>query len=152
MSLVESWSTQRRAEVLFPIRSMWKALPQQGVELRELRLEGSGGERHILVVPRSGERVRFPASGDVRIETVGHVVVRSSSIDKVSALVTFSGEGLMFDRADVAFDGDEADWEKMWRRARSRSRPWWAQGGGDEVDLDWAMAASFLLSARPPTT
>ena len=67
--------------------------------------------------------------------------------------VTFSGDGLTFQRAEVEFEGNEADWEKMWRRARARSRPWWTQGGGDEVDLDWPMAAAFVLAAtRPPLT
>ncbi len=129
---------------------MWKILPQQGQELRELRLEGSGNERHILIVPKSGERVRFPVSGDVKVATVGHVVIRSSPVDDSSSHMTFSGDGLTFQRAEVEFDGDEADWEKMWRRARGRSRPWWAQAGADEVDLDWAMAASFVLVAKQP--
>jgi hypothetical protein len=131
--------------------SMWKTLPQQGAELRELRLEGSGNERHIVVVPKTGERVRFAAKGDVKIETIGHVLVRSSMIDATTTRLTFSSDGLVLQRAEVEFEGDEADWDKMWRRARARSRPWWAQGGGDEVDLDWPMAGAFVLTATRPT-
>jgi hypothetical protein len=127
---------------------MWRRLPQQGEALRELRLEGGGRDREVVIVPRTGGVLRFPSTTDAVIELVGHVYVRTSTGKGDAVRVTFSGRDLVLERAEVEFQGSEVDWDGMWRRARMRSRPWWNEGEADEIDLDWAMPASLLLTAR----
>jgi hypothetical protein len=127
---------------------MWRALSSTGAHVREVRVEGSGKERDLVIVPEHGERLRLIAAGDVAVETVGRVVVRASPVDAQSLRVTFSGERLVLERAEVYFDGSERDWENLWRRARMRSRPWWTETAGDELDLDWAMQARLTIVGR----
>ena len=63
--------------------------------------------------------------------------------------MTFSAPNAVLERAEVEFEGGEAEWEGLWRRARTRSRPWWRQGEGEELDLDWAMPARVTVTALP---
>jgi hypothetical protein len=127
---------------------MWRPLPQQGEVLREVHLEGIGKDREIIIVPRNGGSLRFPSTSDAMIEVVGHVVVRSTTGKGNAVRVTFSGRNLVLERGEVAFEGSEIEWESMWRRARTRSRPWWNEGAADEIDLDWAMPAALLIASR----
>jgi hypothetical protein len=113
-----------------------------------VHLEGSGRDREVIIVPRAGGSLRFPSTNDVLIELVGHVLVRTTVGKGNAVRMTFSGKNLLLERAEVEFQGTEIDWDKMWRRAQTRSRPWWNEGGADEVDLDWAMPASLLIASR----
>ena len=122
----------------------------QGAPLTEVRLEGSGKDRDIIIIPKSGERLRIPAMGDVTIETIGRVLVRTSSIDDVSMRITFLGE-LVLEVAELMFEGSEGQWQGLWRRARSRSRPWWRQGEAQEIELDQALHARFVVAGSTPT-
>lgn len=124
---------------------MWRALSVTGAQVRELRVEGSGKDRDLVILPQTGERLRIVAAGDVTVETRGRVLIRTSPVDESSLRVTFSGERLILERADVFFDGTDRDWDNLWRRARTRSRPWWSETDGDELDLDWAMPARLTL-------
>ena len=129
---------------------MWKPLPMQGAPVTEVRLEGSGKDRDIILLPKTGERLRIPAIGDVTIETVGRVIVRTSSIDDVAMRITFLGE-LVLEVAEVMFEGSEGQWQGMWRRARTRSRPWWRQGEAQEIELDQALHARFVVAGATPS-
>lgn len=122
----------------------------QGAPLTEVRLEGSGKDRDIIIISKSGERLRIPAMGDVTIETIGRVLVRTSSIDDVSMRITFLGE-LVLEVAELMFEGSEGQWQGLWRRARSRSRPWWRQGEAQEIELDQALHARFVVAGSTPT-
>ena len=126
---------------------MWRPLSLSGAPIREVRVEGSGKGRDLVIVPEQGERLRIVAAGDVAVETRGRVLVRTGPVDDVSLRVTFSGERLVLDRAEVFFDGTDHAWEDLWRRARMRSRPWWSEADGDELDLDWAMLARLTIVA-----
>jgi hypothetical protein len=126
---------------------MWRALSASGARVREVRVEGGGKDRDLVIVPEAGERLRIIATGDVAVETLGRVTVRTGPIDAQSVRVTFSGERLVLERAEVLFDGSERDWENLWRRARTRSRPWWTEiEGGEELDLDWAMQVRLTIA------
>jgi hypothetical protein len=137
---------------------MWKSLPPQGTAITEARIEGCGKDRDVIIVPKAGERLRFPVTGDLVIETIGRVVVRTSAIDEVSVRITFSGD-LVLERAEVVWSGNEDDWQGLWRRARTRSRPWWREDE-QEIELDWPfdtrltiagpMTTSVRPSVRPP--
>jgi hypothetical protein len=135
---------------------MWKALPQQGTPIAEVRIEGSGKGRDVVIVPRTGERLRLQAASDIAIETVGRVMVRTAAIDDISLRVTFSGD-LVLERGEVAFDGGEDEWQKLWRRAQTRSRPWWHQNE-QELELDWpfdmriTIVGAATARSRPPPT
>jgi hypothetical protein len=122
---------------------MWKSLPPEGAALVEVRVEGSGKDRDVIIVPKAGERLRFPSAGDVAIETVGRVLVRTTAIDDTSVRITFSGD-LVLERAEVGFDGTAEEWQSLWRRARTRSRPWWRQSE-QEIELDWALNARLTI-------
>ena len=124
---------------------MWRALPTTGSPLREVRIEGSGKDRDLVIVPVTGDRLRIVASGDAVIETAGRVVVRTTPIDLKSLRVTFTGERLVLAQADVFFDGSDHAWENLWRQARMRSRPWWNEEG-DELDLEWPMQAKLKIA------
>ena len=124
---------------------MWRSLPPTGAPVTEVRIEGGVKGRDLVIIPAHGERLRIVAAGELRIETAGSVVVCSRPVGEHSVHVIFSGERLLLERADVLFDGSERDWENLWRRARVRSRPWWLQTDGDELDLDWAMQARLRL-------
>jgi hypothetical protein len=126
---------------------MWRALPQQGTALREICVENGGRGSEVVILPASGERVRLPVTGELDIETVGRVRVRSSTRDD-RALTILTGEKLELTRAEVAFDGTETQWEALWRRARTRSRPWWRDPEDTEIDLDFAMAVRLTITAR----
>jgi hypothetical protein len=126
-------------------RVMWRTLPSHGTTIAEVRVEGSGRARDIVIIPKSGERLRFPAAGDVVIETFGRVLVRTAAMADHSLRITYSAERLFLERAEVAFDGSEAEWQNLWRRARTRSRPWWREADGDEIDLDRALHARLTL-------
>mgnify|MGYP001107132680 FL=1 len=128
---------------------MWRTLPAHGTTIAEVRVEGSGEARDVVIVPKSGQRLRFPAAGDVIIETFGRVLVRTSAMDERSLRITYSAEHLFLERAEVAFDEGEAEWQNLWRRAQTRSRPWWREGD-DEIDLDRALRARLTLHG--PTT
>jgi hypothetical protein len=124
---------------------MWKRLPPHGQPLGEIRIEGSGKGRDVIIVPKAGERIRFPAAHDVLIETVGHVLVRTTPIDDLSVRVTFSGSGeLRLGRAEVAWNGSEEAWSDLWRRARMRSLPWWREDE-QEIELDWVLEARLAI-------
>ncbi|MBX3230328.1 MAG: hypothetical protein KIT84_03665 [Labilithrix sp.] len=124
---------------------MWRALPATGSPIREVRIEGSGRDRDLVITPISGERLRLVASGDINVETSGRVVVRTTPVDLKSLRVTFSGERIVLAQADVLFDGSEQAWENLWRQARMRSRPWWNEQG-DELDLEWPMQAKLKIA------
>ena len=127
---------------------MWRALSTTGARVREVRVEGSGKGRDLVIVPDAGERLRIVISGDVAVDTRGSVRVRTGALDELSLRVAFSGDGLVLERADVFFDGSDRDWDEMWRRARMRSRPWWNEAEGDELDLDWPMPARLTIAGR----
>lgn len=127
---------------------MWKALPATGTNVREVRVEGSGNARDLVIVPDAGERLRIMTSGDVAIETKGRVLVRAVPVDARSLRATFSGSGLVLERADVFFQGTDRDWDDLWHRARTRSRPWWSEVDDEELDLDWAVQARLTISGR----
>jgi hypothetical protein len=124
---------------------MWRSLSAAGAPVREVRIEGGAKGRDLVIIPERGERLRIVAAGDLEVATAGSVVVRSKPVGEHSHHVSFSGERLVLERADVFFDGSDRDWENLWRRARGRSRPWWRQGEGDELDLDWAMVARLKI-------
>jgi hypothetical protein len=126
---------------------MWRTLPQQGTKLRELRLEGGGRDREVVIIPREGEVLRFPSTPEVLLETVGRVLVRTEALKGSSIRVTFSAEVLTLERAQVEFEGSEIEWDGMWRRARMRSHPWWSDNAVTEVDLDWAMPAHLVITS-----
>ncbi len=124
---------------------MWRPLPPTGGRIREVRIEGSGKSRDLVILPEAGERLRIVAAGDTIVETAGRVIVRTAAIDAHSLRITYSGERLVLQQADVLFDGSEREWENLWRSARGRSRPWWNQADGDELDLEWPMQARLKV-------
>lgn len=110
-----------------------------------MRLEGSGKGLDVVIVPRAGERLRFPAAGDVTIETRRGIITRTAPIDALSVRVTFAGTGeVVLEQADVAWSGSEEEWERMWRRARMRSRPWWREEE-QEIELDVPLDARLTI-------
>lgn len=125
---------------------MWRALPQQGSALSEVRVEGGVKDRDVVIVPRSGEHLRIRAAGEIAIETLGLVVVRTAPIGDAAVRITFSGEELTLERAEVIFHGTERDWDELWRRARVRSRPWWNEDTG-EIELDWDLEVRLVVAA-----
>jgi hypothetical protein len=127
------------------IKVMWRTLPFHGTTIAEVRVEGSGEARDIVIVPKSGQRLRFQAAGDVIIETFGRILVRTTAIDRRSLRITYSAEPLLLERAEVAFDEGEAEWQALWRRAQTRSLPWWREADGDELDLDRMLHARLTL-------
>ena len=127
------------------LKLMWRSLPTAGTPVREVRIEGGVKGRDLVIVPERGERLRIVAAGELKVETAGSVIVRSTPVGEHSLHLIFAGERLLLERADVLFDGSERDWENLWRRARARSRPWWSQSDGDELDLDWAMQARLRI-------
>jgi hypothetical protein len=130
---------------------MWKQLPPHGQPLAEVRIEGSGKSRDVIIVPRRGERLRFPASEEIMVETVGHVLVRTTSIDATSIRLTFGGAGdLRLDRAEVSWSGSEDAWSDLWRRARMRSRPWWREEE-QEVELDVVLETRLTIACPTRT-
>jgi hypothetical protein len=130
---------------------MWKQLPQHGKPLAEVRIEGSGKSRDVIIIPRGGERLRFPASEEIMIETVGHVLVRTNSIDATSVRLTFGGAGdLRLDRAEVSWNDTEEAWNHLWRRARMRSLPWWREEE-QEIELDWVLEARLTIACPTRT-
>ena len=72
-----------------------------------------------------------------------------TSIDDVSMRITFLGE-LVLEVAELAFEGSEGQWDGMWRRARTRSRPWWRQGEAQEIELDQALHARLVVAGSVP--
>ena len=113
--------------------------------MAEIRIEGNGKDRDLILVPKTGERLRIPATEDLTIETVGKVLVRTTSIDDKSMRIAFLGE-LVLERAELSFDGSDGQWQGVWRRARTRSRPWWRQGEAQEIELDQAMHARLVVA------
>jgi hypothetical protein len=127
---------------------MWRSLPQEGSSLREVCIEANGTDSEIVIVPASGERVRLPIAGELDIETVGRIRVRSAAYGDSGVRTTFSGDGLELARAEVAFDGGEPEWNDMWRRARTRSLPWWRDPSTEEIDLACAMGVRIRIVAH----
>jgi hypothetical protein len=128
---------------------MWRRLLPEGTALREVSLESSDRGSEVVIVPTSGERVRVPVAGELDIETSGKVHVRSGARGDTGMRTTFSAtERLELACAEVAFDGSEPEWNDMWRRARTRSQPWWRDPSSEEVDLDMAMSVRITLVAR----
>src|SRR5687768_11770500 len=109
---------------------MWRTLPQQAATIRRVSVHGTN---EIVIVPISGERLRLAARRTLDVETIGEVLVRSEP-ERNGLRVTFIAETLVLERAEVSFDGDDREWERLWRRARGRSRPWWREGEADEID------------------
>ena len=130
---------------------MWKQLPQHGGALRELRIEGSGRSRDVILVPQQGERLRFPTTEELTIETSGHVLVRSSSVNPTTIRVSFSGGDLRLARAEVIWSGSEEAWSDLWRRAHMRSLPWWREEE-QEIELDWVLEARLTITCAPVRT
>jgi hypothetical protein len=128
-------------------RAMWRSLPLEGQPLSELRIEGNGTDRDVVIVPRTGELVRFPSAGEVMIETNGRVLSRATGIDG-SMRVTFSGD-LVLEHGQVRWNDGEAEWQALWRRARTRSRPWWYRAETQEIELDLPLDARFVLVGKP---
>ena len=48
-------------------------------------------------------------------------------------------------QSDVDFEGDDNAWQRLWRQAQMRSRPWWNETEGDELDLDLPMQARLKI-------
>jgi hypothetical protein len=130
---------------------MWKRLPQHGGALREVRIEGSGRSRDVILVPCQGERLRFPTTEELVIETVGHVLVRSSSVNPTTLRVSFSSGELRLERAEVVWSGSEDAWSDLWRRAHMRSLPWWREEE-QEIELDWVLEARLTITGATPST
>lgn len=128
---------------------MWRPLPTTSKGIREVRIEGSGKDRDLVVTPTQGSRLRLVATGDIVIETAGKVIVRTTPIDLKSLRVTITGEKLVCEQADVFFDGSEQAWTNLWRQAQMRSRPWWNETEGDELDLEWPMQARLKIVGPP---
>lgn len=124
---------------------MWKQLPQHGMGLRELRIEGSGRSRDVVLVPLQGERLRFPTTDELVIETSGNMIVRSSSINPTTMRVSFSAGELRLQSAEVLWSGSEEAWSDLWRRAHMRSLPWWREEE-QEIELDWVLQARLLIT------
>jgi hypothetical protein len=124
---------------------MWRALPTSGKPVREVRIEGSGRDRDLVIVPMQGQRLRLLASGDILIETGGRVMVRTTPLDLKSLRVTITGEKLTLEQSEVFFEGGDDAWQRLWRAAQMRSRPWWNETEGDEIDLDLPMQARLKV-------
>lgn len=124
---------------------MWRALPTIGKPIREVRIEGSGRDRDLVLIPVQGQRLRLLASGDIHVETGGRVLVRTTPLDLKSLRVTFTGPDLVLAQSDVDFQGDDNAWQRFWRQAQARSRPWWNETDGDELDLDLPMPARLKI-------
>jgi hypothetical protein len=120
----------------------------QGQSLCELRIEGNGKDRDVVIVPKTGEHVRFPSAGELMIETSGRVLARATGIEGGAMRVSFSGE-LMLEQGEVRWSEGEAEWQAVWRRARTRSRPWWHQTQAQEIELDVPLDARFVLVGQP---
>lgn len=120
---------------------MWRTLPHQGTAIRKLETHRAN---ELVIVPVTGERIRLAVRGSADIETVGNVAVRTEA-DAQGLRVTFTSPNLVLERAEVSFDGDEREWEEIWRRARARSLPWWSEGDADELDLDWVLDVRLRL-------
>jgi hypothetical protein len=125
---------------------MWRALPTTAAPIREVRIEGSGKDRDLVITPMTGSRLRLLATGDIVIETAGRVVVRTTPVDLKSLSVTFSGERLVLEQGDVFFEGSEQAWANIWRQAQMKSRPWWNEAEGDEIDLEWPMQVRLKIA------
>lgn len=124
---------------------MWRPLSLSGQPLREARIEGSGKDRDLVLIPVQGQRLRLLASGDIQVETAGRVFVRTSPIDLKSLRVTFHGDKLVCAAAEVFFEGGDDAWQRLWRQAQMKSRPWWNETEGDELDLDLPMQARLRI-------
>lgn len=98
-----------------------------------------------MLVPTEGQRIRLIATGDINVETSGRVLVRATPIDLKSLCVTFGGGDLVLAQSDVYFDGGDDAWQRLWRQAQMRSRPWWNEAEGDELDLDLPMQARLKI-------
>jgi hypothetical protein len=125
---------------------VWRALPTQGQPIREARIEGSGKDRDLVLIPAQGQRLRILAAGDIVVETAGRVLVRTSPIDLKSLRVTFHGDRLVCAQSEVYFEGGDDGWQRLWRQAQMRSRPWWNETEGDELDLDLPMQVRLKIA------
>jgi hypothetical protein len=119
----------------------------EGQPLCEVRIEGNGSDRDVVIIPKAGEHVRFPSAGEIMIETSGRVFSRATGIEGGSIRVSFSGE-LVLERGEVRWNDSEAEWQALWRRARTRSRPWWHKAEGQEIELDLPLDARFLIVGK----
>lgn len=119
----------------------------QGQEIAEVRIEGSGQHRDLVVIPKTGEHVRLPSTADVTVETEGHVLVRAGSGDGGTLRVSFSGD-LLLGRGEIHWKQSETEWNGLWRRARTRSRPWWQNQEALEIELDGQLKARILIVGR----
>jgi hypothetical protein len=124
---------------------VWRALPTTGKPIREVRIEGTGRDRDLVLIPVQGQRLRLLATGDINIETGGRVMIRTTPIDLKSLRVTFSGSDLVLAQSEVFFEGGDDGWQRLWRQAQMRSRPWWNETEGDELDLDLPMQARLKI-------
>lgn len=124
-----------------------------GQAVAEVRIEGTGKDRDLVIVPKTGEHVRFPSTADVTVETEGRVIVRTSGSEDSSIRVTFTGD-LVLERGEVHWKEGEGEWQSLWRRARTRSRPWWRQADALEIEVDSALHVRIALvgssGRRPP--
>jgi len=128
-------------------RDMWRTLPMEGQPLAELRIEGNGSARDLIVVPKAGEQVRFPSAGEIMVESVGRVLARTTPLEGGSLRVSFTAAELLLERGEVKWAEGEAEWHALWRRARTRSRPWWRESA-PEIELDHALHARLTIVGR----
>jgi hypothetical protein len=93
--------------------SSLRALPLEGVPLRELTVQGNGKDAEISAVAADGRRFLLgTCEPSLEIALRGTVLTQLHALDDVSLRVRYTAARLVLERAYVDYPGDEADWEK----------------------------------------
>jgi hypothetical protein len=103
-----------------------RALPLEGVPLREFIVEGNGKDAELSAVAADGRRFLLGnCEPSLEIAVRGTVLTQLHALDDVSLRVRYTAARLVLERAYVDYPGSEADWEKdLARFTRGQPMAW----------------------------